>query len=322
MNRNRWAFTLIELLVVIAIIAILIGLLLPAVQKVREAAARLKCQNQLKQIGIAIHNFESTNGALPTLWNGNAANAWEYPGGSVFFHLLPYLELGSLYDQYERNTGFLNRLQYAKHQPAIYLCPNDDKYKQFSGDSIHVWGVSSYKANFQVFGNPAAGDVPTNFAHSRTNTTISPLGLRATSFQDGTSNTVMFAEEYTFCPYPEGDPMVWMNPAGGGLMRWASGSWPSASVTHMPVFAYGSANGSIGYRTNLGGDVGRVGLAAMFQIRPKADRCVLTLAQTTHSTMPICLADGSVRSVSESINPATWWAVLTPAQGEIVGSDW
>src|SRR5437660_3658380 len=100
-HRSRPSFTLIELLVVIAIIAILIGLLLPAVQKVREAAARIQCQNNLKQIGLAVHNYADTNQKVPNAWlwqwNGNGGN---YPNRDVtmFWHLiLPYVEQDALY---------------------------------------------------------------------------------------------------------------------------------------------------------------------------------------------------------------------------------
>src|SRR5262245_22446048 len=122
----RRAFTLIELLVVIAIIAILIGLLLPAVQKVREAAARIKCANNIKQIGLALHIYETIAQNYPP--------GGVYPAGvvsndvySIQARLLPFIEQGNLYAQIDLNAVPATQLNVIGQRIAIYLCPSETK---------------------------------------------------------------------------------------------------------------------------------------------------------------------------------------------------
>src|SRR5688500_2928911 len=135
-GRHRAGFTLIELLVVIAIIAILIGLLLPAVQKVREAAARLKCTNNLKQIGIGLHNYHDQNGKLPPGHTGHRLPIGSMTGGggaTWVFWFLPYIELENLYRKADLKNyhfepaswvGHPNAVIKDTHQP-LFVCPSD-----------------------------------------------------------------------------------------------------------------------------------------------------------------------------------------------------
>jgi prepilin-type N-terminal cleavage/methylation domain-containing protein len=179
MRQKRGAFTLIELLVVIAIIAILIGLLLPAVQKVREAAARMQCQNNLKQLGLACHNYESAYGNLPPGYYGPIPNATTTRNNVQYIglipSLLPYVEQENIYRQIVTNWGldqlgpnwWLNGANWtvAHTRVKIFLCPSDDPYRSRDGT-----GVTSHFFNFN--GNPGFAYVADTFP----NTVSSTLG--------------------------------------------------------------------------------------------------------------------------------------------------
>src|SRR5262245_61384699 len=155
-HGRRRAFTLIELLVVIAIIAILIGLLLPAVQKVREAAGRMQSANNLKQLGLAVHNFNSANDLMPPMFGTVPQGGASLAGGSIFYHLLPYVEQDNLY-----KLGVdASRSQAVKllRAPLDRSYPGDGTFQlpaaanpNWATASNTTWGVSSYSANWQVF---------------------------------------------------------------------------------------------------------------------------------------------------------------------------
>jgi prepilin-type N-terminal cleavage/methylation domain-containing protein/prepilin-type processing-associated H-X9-DG protein len=229
---RRTAFTLIELLVVIAIIAILIGLLLPAVQKVREAAARAKCQNNLKQVVLAAHNYESANGVLPPR-KGTA-----YVGGSYYSNdatpqalILPYVEQASKYSQFNFNYKTWNDTDVANPGPVvngpdgkpinlaarsqdipIYLCPSDPSDVRRPADwadngdndpSQYPEGRLNYMACIGDTSTfvPIAGvnDATWNrfggvFANPAAPASQPVKGTPIVGIADGTSNTAMFAE--------------------------------------------------------------------------------------------------------------------------------
>ncbi|HTN76735.1 MAG TPA: DUF1559 domain-containing protein, partial [Pirellulaceae bacterium] len=197
----RQGFTLVELLVVIAIIGVLVALLLPAVQSAREAARRMQCSNNVKQLALAAHNCHDVNlrfppaGASSNGWNGRVAAAGPFynKAGSFFFHILPFIEQTALYDGAIAAGGGMdnnvNSIPVYKYIIAAYRCPSDAAPGRQSGygnpagpDATHA--VSNYGANYLLFGDPAKGNQE-GAANMGTMT-------------DGTSNTVMFGERYSW----------------------------------------------------------------------------------------------------------------------------
>jgi prepilin-type N-terminal cleavage/methylation domain-containing protein/prepilin-type processing-associated H-X9-DG protein len=186
-HRARQGFTLIELLVVISVIGILIGLLLPAVQKVRAAAVRTECQNNLKQIALACHNYEGTHGTLPPGRNPGAPTLFTGSGGWEY-QLLPYVEQGALYDQCQRN--FFGNIA---TPVSVYFCPADPRGdligKGATTSGQHSAGLTWYVGVTGATYNPD-GTVPAGqggiFEPGR--------AVRITDVTDGTSNTLMIGE--------------------------------------------------------------------------------------------------------------------------------
>jgi prepilin-type N-terminal cleavage/methylation domain-containing protein/prepilin-type processing-associated H-X9-DG protein len=192
-NQGRSGFTLIELLVVIAIIAVLIGLLLPAVQKVREAAARAQCSNNLKQIGVALHNYHSAQGKFPAGWKGNAGTGPQW-GWSTY--LLPYIEQDNLYKRLSPDTRTMTQAlqsDLAAFQIPIktYQCPSDD------GDSLN----SNRKFTLVTSGTTmqvALSNYPGNGGNEGgTGLFEQDKQLRVQSILDGSSNTLAVGERHS-----------------------------------------------------------------------------------------------------------------------------
>jgi prepilin-type N-terminal cleavage/methylation domain-containing protein len=221
MNRSipRRGFTLIELLVVIAIIAILIGLLLPAVQKVREAAARMSCSNNLKQIGLALHNYHDTNQVLPPGFTATAAPGGDVsPGWGWSFYLLPYIEQDNLFRTQTNLTQPVTASPLLAQKVKTYMCPSDtttEPFPVYGPGGVQLSGVRAAPCSYAAFSGGDETEVTTGdgggrfhgvfYRNSRT---------RITDITDGTSHTGFVAERA--CGVTQG---TWAGALPGARMR-------------------------------------------------------------------------------------------------------
>ena len=283
---RRRGFTLIELLVVIAIIAVLIGLLLPAVQKVRSAAARLQSQNNVKQIALATHGYHDANGVLPPLSGPLAPGMGPV---SAHFFLLPYIEQNAIYELGRSQGGAWtgNASSAGAQKVKTYISPRDpskvgDTFTEGNGG---VWAHSNYAANHAVFGVPGG---------SNTDAKATLL-----SISDGTSNSVGFAEQYSVCG---GYSKLW---AYNVPWLWEQGSYFDTRIM---------SNGTI--------SPDATSTAAPPQSQPTPANCNPYLVQAVDGSCIVGLMDGSVRGVSPSIAGSTWCAAIWPRDGLVLGSDW
>ncbi|MBR9802246.1 DUF1559 domain-containing protein [bacterium] len=339
-RHRRSGFTLIELLVVIAIIAILVALLLPAVQQAREAARRSSCKNNLKQLGLALHNYHDTFSVFPFRQGGPGHGNGERWSANV--HLLPNLEQGALYDAFMARAAqsgvslspweqwTVNGIQPTTQTVPAFLCPSDT-----NTDPVGDQGPSNYSY--------CAGDSwdSVNSANPR-----GMFGYRSKvrmrDITDGTSNTVAMAEVVRpLSARKQGDVANNIGDAAFTSPQVCLDTWDDAAREFVSGQSLVPADQKVGYRWPDGG----LNFSSVLNALPPnrgpscatsgdASNGLITSASRHQGGVQALMADGSVRFVSENIdsgNPSAgkptsgpspygiWGALSTKSGGEVIG---
>jgi prepilin-type processing-associated H-X9-DG protein/prepilin-type N-terminal cleavage/methylation domain-containing protein len=326
----RAAMTLIELLVVIALIAVLIGLLLPAVQKVREASARSKCLNNLKQIGLAIHGFENANGYLPP--NGCAAplsTPGVYPGNnySTLVRILPYVEQTALYKLVDFTAASIQP-EISATRIGPYLCPSDPGDRASQGMPLFPASPVGYPTTY----GPAEGDWQWWDYSQKTggNGALAEVsfpcksGIRILDVTDGTTNTVGFAEVKAFGSWlglaaaaptsPPTSPAQVAALGGEFCFECSRCAWTVGTPTFTGVTFVFPPNTVVPYLNPADGQSYDVDWHNSWT----ACSGVVTSRSYHAGGANVVFVDGSARFITNDIPQATWRALGTRNGGEVV----
>ncbi|MDA0586778.1 MAG: DUF1559 domain-containing protein [Planctomycetota bacterium] len=331
---SRRGFTLIELLVVIAIIAILVALLLPAVQQAREAARRTQCRNNLKQLGLAIHNYLESNRVFPPGATIDMSTTSTGNNGSWGVHgrILPFLEQGNLYQNIDLSIAWDTQMAIDGLKIATYSCPSDprsDEVRDPGSGRARLYPTTygfNYGTWFVFDPVTGTGGQGSFFPNSR---------LSTAAFVDGTSNTLLAAEVRAWQPYtrnggPAGTALpatvadIQTQVASGAEFKKNTGhtEWPDGRVHHTGMTTTAPPNSKISYSN------GGVDYDADFNSWQEGKNggagnptyAAVTSRSWHIGSVHVVLVDGSVRTINENIDLRTWRGLGTRNGDEIPGS--
>jgi prepilin-type N-terminal cleavage/methylation domain-containing protein len=325
MERHRRGFTLIELLVVIAIIAILIALLLPAVQQAREAARRTQCKNHLKQIGLAVFNYDSTHGCFPP---GQIRLGYSsmprVRGWSMYVQLLPYFDQAPLYNQWNFFDPLANETNglTATVLPVL-LCPSSTPPGNvFTKSSGSRYALTSYCGNGGTQTHPPANTSGDGVFHATgpaitTPPTVQHGLVRIRDVLDGTSNTLLLGERnHVDANYDSFFANGYATNPMGGWGYW-SPTGGQLGLTDVTLSSYARINYKLPF--DFANKPGSITSAATFDASVESISRLCAFGSQHVGGAQFALCDGSARFLSENIDASVLVGLSTRAKGEVVG---